>query len=305
MAPKRKAATLTNGDVPPPSPKRRASARNLSTAVATDPDLNQDVIDAPDALRASPDSDINENIVPGEVKREESPPSEISDAAVPLEKRATRTKAPKKPKAENDDGKPTIKKPVKKTAVKKEAENADSNDSAKNETTVCGDANDPEAEGEDIANEDEIKEALGRPPPVNSDYLPLPWKGRLGYACLNTYLRNSNPPVFSSRTCRIQSILEHRHPLQDPTQPEHATKNRPDKNKPADVELGKRYVEALGVANAKDIVKMIRWNDRYNIKFVSSEIQLARGIADTRSLDRCACRPRCFPLLLIPSMATN
>lgn len=28
---------------------------------------------------------------------------------------------------------------------------------------------------------------------------------------------------------RIASILEHRHPLKDPSQPEHATKNRPDK----------------------------------------------------------------------------
>lgn len=40
---------------------------------------------------------------------------------------------------------------------------------------------DPEAEGYDVADEDEIKQALSRPPPVNSDYLPFPWKGRLGY----------------------------------------------------------------------------------------------------------------------------
>lgn len=41
---------------------------------------------------------------------------------------------------------------------------------------------DPEAE-EDAAVEceDEVKEALSRPPPVNSNYLPLPWKGRIGY----------------------------------------------------------------------------------------------------------------------------
>ena len=40
---------------------------------------------------------------------------------------------------------------------------------------------DPESD-EDIPMEaDELKEALGRPPPVNSNYLPLPWKGRLGY----------------------------------------------------------------------------------------------------------------------------
>jgi UV DNA damage endonuclease len=93
-------------------------------------------------------------------------------------------------------------------------------------------------------------------------------------ACLNTYLRYSTPSVFSSRTCRIASILEHRHPLKDPSQPEHATKNRPDKDKPADIARGQKWVEALGLANARDITKMLRWNDRYGIKFMrlSSEM---------------------------------
>lgn len=50
---------------------------------------------------------------------------------------------------------------------------------------------DPEAEGDEEVDEEEVKQALSRPPPVNSDYLPLPGKGRLSYACLNTYLRNS------------------------------------------------------------------------------------------------------------------
>ena len=40
---------------------------------------------------------------------------------------------------------------------------------------------DPEAEGDEEADEEEIQAALSRPPPVHSDYLPLPWKGRLGY----------------------------------------------------------------------------------------------------------------------------
>ena len=133
---------------------------------------------------------------------------------------------------------------------------------------------DPEAEGDEDADPEELQAALSRPPPVNSPYLPLPWKGRLGYACLNTYLRAANPPVFSSRTCRIASILEHRHPLKDPSQPEHATKNRPDKTQPADVGRGQAYVEALGLANAQDIPKMLRWNNRYGIKFfrLSSEM---------------------------------
>ncbi|KAI5304836.1 UV-damage endonuclease, partial [Ascosphaera atra] len=135
---------------------------------------------------------------------------------------------------------------------------------------------DPEGDipGEEEVGAEEVQAALSRPPAVNSGYLPLPWKGRLGYACLNTYLRTANPPVFSSRTCRINSILEHRHPLLDPAQPEHATKNRPDLTQPSDVARGMAWVHSLGLANARDIVKMLRWNDKYGIKFMrlSSEM---------------------------------
>ena len=42
---------------------------------------------------------------------------------------------------------------------------------------------DPETEGDEEVDEEEVKQALSRPPFVNSDYLPLPWKGRLGYVC--------------------------------------------------------------------------------------------------------------------------
>lgn len=43
---------------------------------------------------------------------------------------------------------------------------------------------------------------------------------------------------------------------------------------PADIRRGQDYVEGLGIANAKDIIKMVRWNDKYGIKFMrlSSEI---------------------------------
>lgn len=59
-----------------------------------------------------------------------------------------------------------------------------------------------------------------------------------------------------------------------PDQPEHVTKNRPDREQPADVTRGQKYVENLGLANAHDIVKMLRWNDKYGIKFMrlSSEM---------------------------------
>ncbi|KAF7550360.1 hypothetical protein G7Z17_g5767 [Cylindrodendrum hubeiense] len=120
----------------------------------------------------------------------------------------------------------------------------------------------------DTPSEGDVEKGASRPPPVNSDRLPLPWSGRLGYACLNTYLRAANPPVFSSRTCRIASILDHRFPLQDPSQPEHPTKNRPDKTKTPDSERGQKYLQQIGLANSRDIVKMLRWNEKYAIKFL-------------------------------------
>jgi UV DNA damage endonuclease len=45
----------------------------------------------------------------------------------------------------------------------------------------CQASLDPESDEEIPIEADELKEALGRPPPIHSSYLPLPWKGRLGY----------------------------------------------------------------------------------------------------------------------------
>ncbi|PUU78608.1 UV-endonuclease UvdE-domain-containing protein, partial [Tuber borchii] len=86
-------------------------------------------------------------------------------------------------------------------------------------------------------------EVLERPPTVNSDYMPIPWKGRLGFACLNTYLRSSNPSVFCSRTCRIDTILKRG-------------------------SSGQAHIESLGLANAWDLCKLIKWNEKYGIKFL-------------------------------------
>ncbi|KAI9810684.1 MAG: UV-damage endonuclease [Pycnora praestabilis] len=275
----------------PPDPilrseqRRRSSQRKPSQSqplpIKTDPNQNVEILDGAEALRASPEGQ-GEGIrltlagpksgVGAEVKKESSPLpngvayesgsslSELSDIESP-EKPSTTAKAkvPSKTKPKNEPATPAAKKAAAK--VKK--------DDLQTERYI-----DPEEEDEEAPEEEEVKAALSRPPPINSDYLPLPWKGRLGYACLCTYLRFSNPPVFSSRTCRIASILENRHPLKDPSQPQHATKNRPDREQPADEARGQAYVESIGVANAKDIPKMLRWNDKYGIKFLrlSSEM---------------------------------
>lgn len=75
------------------------------------------------------------------------------------------------------------------------------------------------------------------------------YKGRLGYACLNTVLRNKKPAseaVFCSRTCRIDSIKKN----------------------------GLDWVKELGKKNVEDLMTVIQWNEDNNIRFfrLSSEM---------------------------------
>lgn len=254
----------------PPIPLRRTSTRKSSqpkpAKIDTNPDTNPRVVDAQEALRASPDADEpGEKFEAEEVTGKTAKKTTARKAATPAIPQA-KVKAPASESSLSDLS--DIEEATSRTPLAKSAS------VAKKAIPRPAEVLDPEADEEEDADPEEISAALSRPPPVNSSYLPLPWRGRLGYACLCTYLRAANPPVFSSRTCRIASILEHRHPLKDPSQPEHATKNRPDKDRPADIARGQAYVEALGVANARDIPKMLRWNDRYGVKFLrlSSEM---------------------------------
>ncbi|OAX78968.1 UV damage endonuclease UvdE [Emergomyces africanus] len=134
---------------------------------------------------------------------------------------------------------------------------------------------DPESNVDIPADVDEVKEALGRPPPVNSSYLPLPWKGRLGYVSL---FKHIPAHLQATRLLRahLSHILDSRKPPSAPRlyQTPHRTKNRPDLQQPPDIERGLAYVQALGLANARDIVKLLRWNERYGIRFMrlSSEM---------------------------------
>ncbi|KAA1474573.1 UV-endonuclease UvdE [Dentipellis sp. KUC8613] len=82
-------------------------------------------------------------------------------------------------------------------------------------------------------------------PPVES--LATTYRGRLGYACLNTILRNRKPDsIFCSRTCRIATILKE----------------------------GLDFAKNLGLQNAKDLSKLIQWNEENKIRFmrISSEL---------------------------------
>ena len=178
-------------DDPSPPSKRRASQRKVSQLKAdtgsTNPNQNADVLDAPGALRASPDANEPDERfdlekagmdIEKQVKDEdsdESPLSALSDIEPPVEdKRA-------KLRGKVAEAASTGKKPEK---------------AAKSKIAAASEPQflDPEAEGDEEANEEELQAAMSRPPPVNSDYLPLPWKGRLGY------VRTGLPYIYMKST---------------------------------------------------------------------------------------------------------
>ncbi|WWC65861.1 UV damage endonuclease UvdE [Kwoniella dejecticola CBS 10117] len=73
------------------------------------------------------------------------------------------------------------------------------------------------------------------------------FRGRLGYACLNTVLRGEKPDsIFCSRTCRIASIEEE----------------------------GMELPKGLALMNVRDLKTMIQWNEDNKIRFMrlSSEM---------------------------------
>ncbi|KAG6831750.1 hypothetical protein H0H92_007902 [Tricholoma furcatifolium] len=97
------------------------------------------------------------------------------------------------------------------------------------------------------------------------------FKGRLGYACLNTILRNKRPSsdsVFCSRTCRL--CFDRLDSL---------AKN------------GIEWVKDLGKKNVEDLLTMIQWNEDNHIRFlrISSEMfPFASHAEHGYSLEYCA-----------------
>jgi len=89
-------------------------------------------------------------------------------------------------------------------------------------------------------------------PPV--ERLQTSFKGRLGYACLNTVLRTpgrGQEPVFCSRTCRLETMKQ----------------------------KGMDLVKELGLRNVEDLGRMIEWNERNKCAFFH-HLPLAEGEAD-------------------------
>ena len=187
MAKRKSLSSATQGPAtfdydPAPAPKRRASQRKVSQPKpdtgSTNPDKNANVLDGPEALRASPDAterDERFNLeeagmdVEKQVKEEEndSPLSEMSEVEPPVETKKGKSKGKIASVWEEIDDK----------SKRKPTAAAKGTKAPTKEPQFL----DPEAEGDEEADEEEIQAALSRPPPVHSDYLPLPWKGRLGY----------------------------------------------------------------------------------------------------------------------------
>ena len=179
-------------DVTPSEYEERVSDRSInrlksesqrrSRSLITNPNANVDVVDGSQALRASPSADAQderfkiEKAAPeaatqttanGEADSlklddSDSPLSEIPELVSSPEK--NHGKSGRKANGLADREAKPAKQPSKSVATTNESQTLDS-----------------DAEVNEEADEEEIQAALTRPPPVNSDFLPLPWKGRLGY----------------------------------------------------------------------------------------------------------------------------
>lgn len=211
MPPKRKRSTIDPSVGPKIEPNptlaRRTSTRGKKAKITMNPDQNPDIVDGKAALRASPDADEKgesldvEKVIPpkppitpqrakGDATKpvpteEDDSDSSLSDvpSQIPTPARKKPRKTPTKSSVSAKKGSDEIKifkaeqaakKAAEKVKVKKEDDGDDEWDKRQ----------DPDGDEEGPAEEvDVLKREAGRPPPVNSDYLPLPWKGRLGYVC--------------------------------------------------------------------------------------------------------------------------
>lgn len=232
LPPDRSQIRKTEVPLPPnvPRPARRQSSRG-SKAERTDPNLNPDILDGAIALRASPDghedapidSIVKPPISNGTNKEDKIAPDKISD-----------DKTLSTPAANGDTpvASATKNKRKKAGAPQIKAEDGDENTNilasdgvAENsavpaaDTGVPGDPENADGAEADEGDELEVKEALSRPPPVNSEYLPLPWKGRLGYVCILHAFFLTWANACASRLVSIRTFAA---PILPSSVPEHA-----------------------------------------------------------------------------------
>ena len=177
----------------PPSVKRQASRRGK---IDTNPDHNADIVDGKAALRASPDVEVvgeavdmkqvnggppktfaKANGTSGAAQEDDSD-TPLSDVEVEtLVSASAKTKAPTKSSIaakESSDEITTLTEQTAKEATDMGVKGEDG-DEWDQRVDLDGDDAGP------VEDVDIMKREAGRTHPVNSDYLPLPWKGQLGY----------------------------------------------------------------------------------------------------------------------------
>lgn len=98
-----------------------------------------------------------------------------------------------------------------------------------------------------------------KPEPVyvipDVEKMPNPgFKGRLGYACLNTVLRKKKPPVFCSRTCRYAEAVREKVASLINTPTFHDRIDTINKN-------GMDFLKELARQNCIDLLQLIQWNE--------------------------------------------
>lgn len=151
-------------EVPLPSNVSKLTRRQSSRggkAEKLDPTVNPEILDGAAALRASPDG------------HEDAPVDSVLKSPVAATKDKRKNAGPKKIKTEEEATSIGVSNGVFENPPIPAAD-----------TGIPGDPEDADGAEAEEGDEAEVKEALSRPPPVNSDYLPLPWKGRLGYVCV-------------------------------------------------------------------------------------------------------------------------
>lgn len=143
--------------------KKRASSR--ASRNLTNPNENQRVVDGPEALRASVDAEEDQATTSSAVKlMADSSLSELSPISSPS---TTDHEISANTGRSGGDG------------IK--SESTARTEGFRYQSVKEPAYYNPEAEIDEEADEEEVQDALSRAPPVDSDYLPLPWKGRLGY----------------------------------------------------------------------------------------------------------------------------
>jgi len=200
------------------APKRQISRR---VKVNSNPDDNADIIDGKAALRASPDADEpGEGFDLGKVdngisatnsamKVEDASDSSLSDLnghtsiATPAKKLK---RSPTKSSIAAKKGSDEIKAFRAQQAANKAAETKLKKEQDADEWDSRQDPDGDEAGPAEDAKV--LKLEAARPPPVNSDYLPLPWKGRLGYVSLMRLLLTAPYLTCAGLSEHLSAVLE-------------------------------------------------------------------------------------------------